>query len=66
MSEMQALRAATVDATTVLGLADRGTVRKGSKADLVILRSDPLEDIRHTRDIDYVVVGGVIAKSAGR
>jgi len=66
MSEMQALRAATVDATSVLGLADRGTVRKGSKADLVILRSDPLEDIRHTRDIDYVIVGGVIAKSAGR
>jgi len=66
MSEMQALRAATVDATSVLGLADRGTVRKGSKADLVILRSDPLEDIRHTRDIDYVIVGGVIAISAGR
>jgi imidazolonepropionase-like amidohydrolase len=53
-------------ATSVLGLADRGTVQKGSKADLVILRSDPLEDIRHTRDIDYVIVGGVIAKSAGR
>ncbi len=65
MSEMQALRAATADATAVLGFADRGIVREGAQADLVILASDPLEDIRHTRDIDYVIVGGVIAYSAG-
>lgn len=64
MSEMQALRAATSDATAVLGLADRGVIRKGARADLLILGSDPLEDIANTRDIDYVIVGGVIVDHA--
>ena len=66
MSEMQALRAATADATTVLGLTDRGVIRTGARADLVILGSDPLEDIHNTRDIDYVIVGGVVAQSTRR
>ena len=58
MSEMRALRAATADATAVLGLSERGAIRKGAKADLVILRSDPLQDINNTRDIESVVVSG--------
>ncbi len=58
MSEMQALRAATAEATAVLGLSDRGAIRNGASADLVILRSDPLEDIDNTRDIDSVIVSG--------
>jgi imidazolonepropionase-like amidohydrolase len=58
MSEMRALRAATADATAVLGLSERGAIRKGAKADLVILRSDPLQDIRNTRDIESVIVSG--------
>jgi imidazolonepropionase-like amidohydrolase len=60
MSEMQALRAATSDATAVLGLSDRGVIRKGARADLVILRSDPLFDINNTRDIETVVVSGML------
>lgn len=58
MSEMRALRAATADATAVLGLSERGAIRKGAKADLVILRSDPLQDIKNTRDIESVIVSG--------
>jgi hypothetical protein len=58
MSEMRALRAATADATAVLGLSERGAIRKGANADLVILRSDPLQDIRNTRDIESVIVSG--------
>jgi imidazolonepropionase-like amidohydrolase len=66
MSEMQALRAATADATAVLGLANRGVIARGARADLLILGSDPLEDIANTRDIDYVVVGGAIVNRAHR
>jgi imidazolonepropionase-like amidohydrolase len=58
MSEMRALRAATADAAAVLGLSERGAIRKGATADLVILRSDPLQDIRNTRDIESVIVSG--------
>ena len=66
MSEMQALRAATADATSVLGLADRGFIGAGARADLLILGSDPLEDIANTRDIDHVIVGGTVVSSARR
>jgi imidazolonepropionase-like amidohydrolase len=66
MSEMQALRAATADATAELGLADRGVIGKGARADLLILGSDPLADIANTRDIDYVIVGGAIVNRARR
>jgi imidazolonepropionase-like amidohydrolase len=62
MSEMQALRAATADATAVLGLSDRGAIRKGAKADIVVLRSDPLQDIENTRDIETVIVSGTIVR----
>jgi imidazolonepropionase-like amidohydrolase len=62
MSEMQALRAATADAAAVLALPDRGAIRKGAKADLVILRSDPLQDINNTRDIESVVVSGTLVR----
>lgn len=66
MTEMQALRAATADATAVLGLADRGVIRKGAKADLLVLGSDPLDDIQNTRDIDHVIIGGVVVEPARR
>jgi imidazolonepropionase-like amidohydrolase len=66
MSEMEALRAATADATAVLGLSDRGAIRKGAKADLVILRSDPLQDIENTRDIESVLISGKLVRPMQR
>ena len=37
---------------------DVGTVSEGKLADLVILRSDPLKNIRNSADISAVVKGG--------
>jgi len=58
MSEMQALRAATADATAFLGMSDRGRLRPGAKADLLVLHADPLLDIHNTRAIEFVIVDG--------
>lgn len=59
MTPYQALRAATHDATAALEQRDRfGTIEVGQRADLVLLREDPLVDIRNTQSIDGVMLRG--------
>jgi amidohydrolase family protein len=59
LSPAEVLKAATIDAAEFLGrTADFGSIERGKFADLVILNADPLADIRNTRQIDAVLLGG--------
>jgi Amidohydrolase family len=59
LTAAQALRSATLDPAKYLGAdASIGSVEEGKAADLVILDADPLADIRNTRKILGVVLGG--------
>ena len=59
MSPMQALQAATIDPARYMGMArDLGSIESGKLADLLIVDGNPLEDIRVTDDIAYVVLNG--------
>ncbi len=56
-----ALEVATVQGVRFLGAEDDlGSIAVGKLADLVVLNSNPLDDIRNTTDIRYVVQGGVV------
>ncbi|WP_217570492.1 amidohydrolase family protein [Streptomyces sp. GbtcB7] len=59
MPALAAIRAATLLPAQLLGLADRGSITPGKRADLLVLDADPLEDIAHTRRISQVIIGGV-------
>ena len=59
-SEMEALQAATNKAAQAIGLTDRGVINKGAVADLIVLTSNPLDDIRNTKTIEKVIKGGRI------
>jgi imidazolonepropionase-like amidohydrolase len=45
-----------------MGLKNVGTLQPGNWADLVVLRANPLDNIRNTRTIDSVwIAGGKLA-----
>jgi Tol biopolymer transport system component len=61
MTPFQALQSATINSARVLGLeSELGTIEPGKRADLTFLGSDPLQDIRNTRDVRRVMKGGRI------
>lgn len=58
-SNYEALRAATIDGADLLGLSKQiGSLEAGKRADLVVLNTNPLENIRATIDTRYVMVNG--------
>lgn len=59
MSNSDAIRAATCQPTTLFGLRDRGFVRIGYRADLILVEGNPLDDIRFCSKIRRVWVRGV-------
>ena len=58
LSEMEALEAATRNSARAFHLMDQGTIEPGMRADLVLLDSNPLENIDNTRKIRTVVTAG--------
>jgi imidazolonepropionase-like amidohydrolase len=63
LSPMQILKCTTANAAKVFGGdtgAKIGALNPGNYADLVILKSNPLDDIKNASDIDSVMKGGVV------
>ena len=59
MTPHQALRAATINVAEGMGMAaDFGSLQVGKVADLVVLDANPLDDIRNSTEIHYVMKGG--------
>src|SRR5437660_3957228 len=63
LTPMQILQCATANAAKLFGGdtgAHIGRVKNGHFADLVVLNSNPVDDIAHASDIDIVIKNGVV------
>jgi imidazolonepropionase-like amidohydrolase len=58
MTPAQVIVAATSRSAEYLGLRGMGTLAAGNRADFIVLRGNPLEDIRQTRSIEAVYFDG--------
>lgn len=65
MPPVEALKAATVNAADLLGLANEvGTIEPGKSADLIAVSGDPLSDITTLKSVDFVMARGDVVKYA--
>jgi len=61
MESLEALRVASLHGAHFLGAEqDIGSLEAGKLADLLVLNANPLDNIRNTMDILYVMKGGVL------
>lgn len=58
LTPAQAIVAATSRPAEAIGLTDVGVLAQGRRADFLVLDANPLEDIRNTRRIHQVYLGG--------
>lgn len=64
MTPMQALRTGTINPARSLGMdKDLGSLEAGKLADMVVLDSNPLDNIRNTTSIRYTVLNGRVYDS---
>ena len=64
MSEMEAIRSATVVASELLGIDDKlGTIESGKIADIIAVTGNPVKDITSLQSVVFVMKEGIIYKS---
>ncbi len=65
MSPMQAIRCATLYGAEYIGLDnDLGSLESGKLADLIVMDKNPLENIRNSESIKYVMLNGRLYDAA--
>lgn len=62
LTPAEAIRAATIDAASLIGRSELGEIRLGAAADLVVVSGDPLQDIHLLQRPDQVVLGGRVVE----
>jgi len=65
MTPLQAIRAATLNASELMGWQDKvGAIDAGRYADLIAVQGDPLADITTLQNVKFVMKGGKVVKDA--
>jgi imidazolonepropionase-like amidohydrolase len=62
MTPLQAIQAATLNASEALGRSDVGVIQPGRYGDLVAVRGDPPQNVALLEHVDWVVKAGQLVK----
>ncbi len=65
MTPLQAIQAATINASAALDRGDVGTIRPGAYGDIIAVKGDPLANVAVLEHVDAVIKGGQLVKSPG-
>jgi imidazolonepropionase-like amidohydrolase len=64
MTPAETIRAATIDAATLLGIdAETGEIKAGKLADIIAVPGDPLQDITALQRVAFVMKSGAVVRS---
>ena len=64
MTEMEAIRSATVIASEMLDINDKlGSIESGKLADIIAVKGNPIKDITFLQEVVFVMKEGKIYKS---
>ena len=65
MTPLQAIQAATLNASEALGRKDVGVLEPGRYGDIIAVRGDPLQNVSLLEHVDAVIKGGQMVKGPG-
>ena len=63
LTPMQAIQAATVNASDLVGLKKIGSIKPGKFADIIAVETNPLDDVSVLENVKFVMKGGVVYKN---
>ena len=65
MTPLQAIQAATLNASQALGRNEVGVLETGRYGDMIAVRGDPLQNVSLLEHVDAVIKGGQVVKGPG-
>jgi len=62
MTNIECIKAATSEAAKAMGFSDRGRIKKGYRADIVVLNGNPMVDLESVLNVNSVMKNGIFCK----